>query len=257
MIKVLFIGDICGKAGRRVLAQHLPVLRSQVDFVIANGENAAGGFGLHLESAKHVFAAGVDCVTLGNHTWDQKDIYRLLDDSRLVRPLNYPLGTPGRGWQSFQVGGQTLTVINLLGRTFMDPLDCPFQGIHTLLQEGVFDGHQVFVDFHAEATSEKTSMAHFLDGRVAAVVGTHTHIPTADTRVLPKGTGYQTDAGMTGALESVIGFVPDEPIARYVDRLPARWKVAEGRAQFNAVVVHLENNACTYIERYQYTEPLS
>jgi 2',3'-cyclic-nucleotide 2'-phosphodiesterase / phosphoenolpyruvate phosphatase len=263
MFKVLFIGDICGQAGRRVLANHLPTIRADYDLVVANGENAAGGFGLNYASSKIMFASGVDCITLGNHTWDNKEIFKLLEDGRIIRPINYPPGTPGRGWYSTLVRGERLTVVNAMGRIFMDPVDCPFVGVQNWLEnppqpplKGALESGwgSIFIDFPAEATDEKTAFAHHFDGRVAAIVGTHTHIPTADTRVLPKGTGYQSDAGMTGALESVIGFQLEEPIKRFVTRMPARWQVDEGLAQINAVSMTLEHNRCLEIERYQFTE---
>ncbi|GEM46193.1 TIGR00282 family metallophosphoesterase [Deinococcus cellulosilyticus] len=252
MLRVLFVGDVYGKPGRRVFKNHLPTLRDQFDFVIVNGENAAGGFGLNKESARTLLDAGADCITLGNHTWDNREVYDLLQENHILRPFNYPLGTPGHGMHTFDVKGERITVINAMGRVWLDPLDDPFTGINQLLaREGL---GSVFVDFHAEATSEKTAFGFFLDGRVAGVVGTHTHIPTADTRILPKGTGYQTDAGMTGVLNSVIGAAPDGPIAKFVEKIPVRWSTAEGIAQLNGVVLHVENNQCHHIERYQYTE---
>lgn len=253
MLRLLFVGDIFGKPGRRVLSQHLPQIRDQFDFIIVNGENAAGGFGLNQESAKAIFAAGADCITLGNHTWANKEVFRLIDDMRIVRPFNYPMGTAGQGFATFQVKGERITVINALGRVFMEPLDCPFVGIQNILERP--DLGQVIVDFHAEATSEKMAMGYFLDGRVAAVLGTHTHVATADERILPKGTAYQTDVGMTGPYDSVIGSDQQAPISRFVDRLPVRFQVAEGRAALHACAITIENNKALSIERYRYIEP--
>ena len=252
MLRLLFIGDVYGKPGRRVLSQHLPTIRAQYDFVIANGENAAGGFGLNRESAKLLWDAGVNCITLGNHTWSNKEVHGLLDDSRVLRPLNYPLGAPGVGWHTFSVKGQRLTVVNALGRTYMEAVDDPFTHLSELLDRD--DLGTVFIDFHAEATSEKAALAHFLDGRVAAVIGTHTHVATADTRILRGGTGFQTDAGMTGPLDSVIGADPQGPIQRFLTRLPHRYTVAEGPAQLNAVALTVENNRTITIQRYTFTE---
>ncbi|MBB6096996.1 hypothetical protein HNR42_000408 [Deinobacterium chartae] len=253
MIRLLFIGDVYGKPGRRVLTAHLPGVRDQFDFVIANAENAAGGFGLNTESAKALFKAGVDCITLGNHTWGNREVFAWLDDERVLRPINYPLGTAGKGFSTFEVKGERLTVVNAMGRVFMEALDDPFAVMNTLLERE--DLGSIFLDFHAEATSEKAAMGYFLDGRVAAVVGTHTHIATADARILPKGTGYQTDAGMTGPLESVIGADPEGPIGRFLLRTPHRYVVAESRAQLNGVVLEVENNRTLRIARYEYTEP--
>ncbi|AFZ68760.1 TIGR00282 family metallophosphoesterase [Deinococcus peraridilitoris] len=252
MLRLLFIGDVYGKPGRRVLQNHLPTVRGRFDFIIANGENSAGGFGLNRESAALMFDAGVNCITLGNHTWGNKEIYSLLDDPRIIRPLNYPLGAAGVGWSTFQVNGERLTVMNAMGRTYMEALDDPFLGTNALLERGELGN--VFVDFHAEATSEKAAFAYYLDGRVAAVIGTHTHVATADTRILPQGTGFQTDAGMTGPLDSIIGADTEGPIARFVTRLPHRFGVAEGRAQLNAVALTIEHGKTLSIERYRYTE---
>jgi len=253
MLRLLFIGDVYGKPGRRVLSEHLPAVRAQYDFIIANGENAAGGYGLNRESAKLIFDAGANCITLGNHTWGNKEIHSLLDDPRILRPLNYPLGAPGIGWSTFDVNGERLTVVNALGRTFMEPVDDPFQAMNQLLERD--DLGTVIVDFHAEATSEKAALAYHLDGRVAAVIGTHTHVATADARILPRGTGFQTDAGMTGPLESVIGADPEGPIQRFLTRLPHRYQAAEGRAQLNAVSLTVDSGRTVRIERYEYTEP--
>lgn len=252
VLRLLFIGDVYGKPGRRVVANHLPTIRARYDFVIANGENAAGGFGLNRESASLLFDAGVNCVTLGNHAFGNREVHTLLDDPRVLRPMNYPLGTPGSGWWTFEVGGERLTVVNALGRTFMEAVDDPFAAMNDLLERP--DLGTVFLDFHAEATSEKAAMAYHLAGRVAAVIGTHTHVATADARILRGGTAFQTDAGMTGPFESVIGADPAGPVARYLTRLPHRFTVAEGAAQLNAVEVDVEAGRAVRIERYSFTE---
>lgn len=255
-MRVLFIGDVFGRPGRRVLEAHLPTIRPQFDFVIVNVENAAGGFGVHREAARGALGAGADCLTLGNHAWHHRDIFPMMQDEAqfpIVRPLNYSdPGAPGVGWRTFSVGGEKLTVVNLLGRVFMDAVANPFRAVDELLERP--DLGAVFVDFHAEATSEKMALGWHLDGRAAAVIGTHTHVPTADTRILPRGTAYQTDAGFTGPHESVIGSDPAAPIERFLTELPRRFSVAEGRAELNGVVVQIEGGRATAAERYRYVE---
>jgi metallophosphoesterase (TIGR00282 family) len=261
MLRVLFIGDVYGQPGRRVLGAHLPTLRPSSDFVIVNGENAAGGFGLHREAAAAILAAGADCITLGNHAWHHKDVYALmLDEAKypLVRPLNYAdPGTPGVGWRSFDVknaggGSERLTVVNVLGRVFMEAVANPFRALDELLERG--DLGSVFVDIHAEATSEKAALAWHLDGRVAAVIGTHTHVPTADTRILPGGTAFQTDAGFTGPHGSVIGADPPGPVQKFLTERPHRFSVAGGPAELNGVRLEIEDNRALAVERYRYVE---
>lgn len=257
MLRVLFVGDVYGKPGRRVLASHLPTLRSRSDFIIVNGENAAGGFGLNRESFNEMTRAGADCVTLGNHAWHHKEVFGLLDDPRLVRPLNFPLGTPGSGYQTFDVKGQggvveRLTVVNALGRVFMDATHNPFLALDELLATP--DLGAVFLDFHAEATSEKAAMGQYLAGRVAAVIGTHTHVATADTRILKGGTAFQTDAGFTGPADSVIGADPAGPVTRFTTEMHARFTVKEGDAELNGVIVHIEAGRAVHVERYHFQE---
>lgn len=260
MIRLLFVGDVFAAAGRRVLGSHLPSLRSRADFIVVNMENAAGGFGLHREGADGALKAGAHCMTLGNHAWHHKDVYVLMQDEGtypIVRPLNYSdPGTPGVGWRSFDVktaqGTERLTVVNLLGRVFMEAVDNPFRAMDTLLERD--DLGSVFVDFHAEATSEKQGMARYLDGRVAAVIGTHTHVPTADTRILPGGTAFQADAGFTGPFESIIGSDPHGPIERFVTERPHRYGAADGPSELNGVFVQIEGNRAVGIERYRYVE---
>lgn len=240
-MRVLMIGDVVGKPGRRAVAALVPALREELalDIVIANGENAAAGKGLTVSTAKDLFDAGVDVITSGNHIWDQKDIIPYLDgDAPVLRPANYPPGVPGRGLERFGA----LIVINLMGRTFMYEIDDPFRVADRLL-ENVEQGTPVFVDMHAEATSEKIAMAWYLDGRVSAVVGTHTHVPTADPRILPKGTAFVTDAGMCGPVDSIIGVEPEPVIRKFLTGMPARFSVAESsrRVQFNAVLVDIDD----------------
>lgn len=255
-MKVLFIGDVFGQPGRRVLQEHLPLIHDRYDFIIVNMENSAGGFGMHREAANGALLAGAHCLTLGNHAWHHKDIFNLLKDPDkypIVRPLNYSAPeTPGVGWRTFAVGDEKITVVNLLGRVFMDAVANPFRAIDDLLQRD--DLGAVFVDFHAEATSEKQALGWHLAGRVAAVIGTHTHVPTADTRILPGGTAYQTDAGFTGPHESVIGSERAGPVARFTTELPHRFSVAEGPAELNGVVVQIAGGKALTVERYRYVE---
>lgn len=236
---------------------HLPTLAPQYDFVIVNGENSAGGVGLHRDAAKNILAAGAHCITLGNHAWHHKDIYGLMqeeDKFPIVRPLNYSdPGTPGVGWRTFDVGGERLTVVNLLGRVFMEAVANPFLAMDELLGRETLGS--VFVDFHAEATSEKVALARYLDGRVAAVIGTHTHVPTADSRILAGGTAFQADCGFTGPIDSVIGADPEAPIQKFLSERPHRFTVAGGRAELNAVVLDISGNRAHSIERYHYEEP--
>lgn len=244
-MRILFVGDVHGKPGRRAVARRVPALRRElgVDFVVANAENSAGGVGLTAKTAAELFEAGVDVLTGGNHTWAKREVYELLDsDPRLVRPANYPPGVPGHGSTVLRRGGLALAVLNLQGRVFMDPLDDPFRvaqaEVERLRQQTPF----VLVDFHAEATSEKMAMGYYLDGRVTAVVGTHTHVQTADERVLPGGTAYITDVGMTGPRDGVIGVDREAILQRFLTQLPARFEVAAGPVQFNAVLVEADGD---------------
>jgi metallophosphoesterase (TIGR00282 family) len=243
---VLFIGDVVGRPGRECVGRLLPALRAErgFDLVVANGENAAGGFGLSPTTAEELFAAGVDVITLGNHTWAQKELVPyLLTDAPVARPLNYPPGTPGRGVVRARTrGGDEVAVLNLLGRVFMDPLDSPFRAADEALSD-LGPDLPVIVDFHAEATSEKMALAHYLDGRVSAVLGTHTHVPTADARALPKGTLYLTDVGMVGPHDSVIGAEIEATVRRFVAAPAARPERPDrytGPVAFNSVVLELD-----------------
>lgn len=237
MITLLHVGDLMGKPGRTCFARLLPRLRARFspDFIVVNGENSAGGRGITPALARWFFDLGVDVITSGNHIWDQHDIGAYLDsEPRLLRPANYPAPAQGQGMVTVERRGKKLTVINLQGRAFMPPIDCPFQKADALL-EGV-DG-PVLVDFHAEATAEKKMMGHYLDGRVMALVGTHTHVPTADAHIMPRGTAYITDVGMTGSRESSIGLEFESVRPRMLYQLPARYEVAEADPWLNAVVI--------------------
>lgn len=226
-MKILFIGDIVGEQGRKALKKHLPQLRNRLkpDSVIVNCENAAHGLGVTPKICDELFESGVNALTSGNHIWDKGEIVPHIDhEPRLIRPVNFPEGTPGNGVYTYRDHkGRYVTVINAQGRLFMDALDDPFRGIDRVLKELKLGqgSHAVIVDFHAEATSEKLCMGNYLDGRVTAVLGTHTHVPTADHRILPKGTAYQTDVGMTGCYESIIGFEKDVPIKGFLTKMKA------------------------------------
>ena len=251
-MKLLFIGDIVGQPGRNAVKTLLPNLREQhaLDFVIANGENSAGGSGITPKTADEIFSAGVDVITSGDHLWDQKDVMELLaNEKRFLRPLNYPPGTPGQGAGVFEVQSPkskaqspiSVGVLNVQGRTFMPPLENPFllaaEEVKRLRQQTKI----IFVDFHAEATSEKIAFARFLDGQVSAVVGTHTHVQTADEQIFPGGTAYLTDAGFTGPHESVLGREIEPVIRRFLTNMPQRFEVAKDRVLLHGAVIEIDD----------------
>ena len=258
-VRVLMIGDVIGKPGRLAVEATLPGLRAErsIDFVVANGENLAGGIGLTVSTAASLLANGVDVITSGNHIWDKKEMYEELErNDRILRPLNYGShGVPGRGWGTFHaLDGSELAVINLQGRTYMQPIESPFLDADRLLEEGSDPLPPVrLVDFHCEVTSEKNAMGIHLDGRVSAVVGTHTHVPTADERILPGGTAYQSDLGCTGPAWSIIGFDPATVLPRFLNGLPTRFEVGEGPVVINATQVDIEpaTGRAVAIERVQ------
>jgi 2',3'-cyclic-nucleotide 2'-phosphodiesterase len=244
-MRILFLGDVIGKPGRQAVRDRLPVLRAElaVDLTIANGENAAGGRGLTPETAEELLHAGVDVITSGNHIWDQRQIIPYLSQNvPVIRPYNYPTGVPGRGYLTHDLGakGQVM-VINLAGRVFLQELDCPFRTVDRLLESTANRPAIVIVDMHAEATSEKVAMGWHLDGRVSAVLGTHTHVPTADPRILPGGTAYLTDVGMVGPYNSVLGVQVEPILQHFLTHMPARFDVAEGPVVFNAVLVEVSD----------------
>lgn len=247
-MRILFCGDVVGRSGREVLVANLPDLRRRLDldFVIVNGENAAGGFGITEKIAQEFYAAGTDCITTGNHVWDQREIIGYIDrDQRLLRPLNFPKGTPGRGAGLYTTRtGRKVLVANVMTRLFMDPLDDPFVAIETVLSQhrlGV-TVHAIVVDIHGEATSEKMALGHFCDGRASLAVGSHSHVPTADAQVLPNGTAYQTDAGMCGDYDSVIGMKKEIAMARFIRKMPGeRLTPAEGPATLCATFVETDD----------------
>jgi hypothetical protein len=247
MIKALFLGDIVGKPGRRIVEERLPslVLDYGVDVVVGNVENIAGGVGVTPETLDKVFGAGVDIATSGNHIFDKKEMAPAMDGyPNLLRPANYPPGTPGQGYTIFPLPkGQRLAVINISGLVFMPDLDCPFRTADRLLDKIADECDAVIVDFHAEATSEKNMMGLYLDGRVGAVIGTHTHVQTADEAILPGGTAYITDVGMCGPTGGVIGTAPDSVRTRFVIKMPARFDVHDGPPMINAVFLTLNEES--------------
>jgi len=241
-VLILAVGDIIGKPGRQATQELLPGLRQQyeLDLIIANGENVAGGLGLTPTTAKEVFDAGVDVLTSGNHIWAQKEIIPYLDgEMPILRPLNYPPSVPGRG---YLINSQVM-VVNLIGRTFIGNFDCPFRAMDQLLAEVKHRPPVIIVDFHAEATSEKVAMGRYLDGRVSAVLGTHTHVGTIDTQILPQGTAYVTDIGMTGPINSVIGDDTEAVLQRFLTIIPSRLFVGKGKTIFNAVLLNVDEKS--------------
>jgi len=255
-MNILFIGDIFSSVGRRIVADHLADIKAtqRIDIAIANAENAAGGFGVTPSIAEELFGLGLDVLTTGNHIWDKKEIYDYFARRpALLRPANYPAPAPGSGVIVVKApSGAECAVINLQGRTFMPATECPFRKADSIL--ATLENTKVrFVDFHAEVTSEKMAMGWYLDGRVSAVIGTHTHIPTADTRILPGGTAYQTDVGMTGPYDSVIGVRKDVIIERFLSALPLRMEPAKGSAELHSVIVEVNDSTGKAIQLRRHT----
>lgn len=248
-MRLLFVGDVVGRSGRAIVSERLPRLVAdwKLDLVVINGENAAGGFGITEAILQELLDVGADAVTLGNHAFDQKEALVFIErHERLLRPINYPPGTPGRGAGLFKAAnGADVLVINVLGLIFMPELDCPFRAVEREVEAcGLKRGADVIlVDFHAEATSEKQAMGYFLDGRASCVVGTHTHAPTADERVLPRGTAFISDIGMCGDYESVLGMDPSEPLNRFLTKIPrARFEPATGPATISGLAVDIDDS---------------
>ena len=244
-MRLLFLGDVVGRPGRRALAALVPRLAAQedIEFVIANCENASGGKGVDPRSADELHEAGVDVLTSGNHVWQNREIVPYMRESgRLLRPLNFPPGVPGVGWtvQKARRSEARVAVLNLIGRVFMAPVDCPFRAADEALADIRREASIVFVDMHAEATSEKVAMGRFLDGRVSAVVGSHTHIQTADETVLPGGSAYLTDAGMCGPEDSVLGVRTDRVVERFLTQMPTRFEVAAGAVLVQGAVIDID-----------------
>lgn len=247
-MRLLYCGDVVGRTGRKIISEYIPILRKKLklDFVIVNGENASGGFGISNNNCSDFLRSGVDVVTSGNHIWDQRETYEYIStEFRLLRPINFPQGTPGRGDHTYTLpNGKKILVINAMARLFMDPLDDPFHMVDAIVKKNRLgiDVDFIFVDFHGEACSEKTAMGVFLDGRVSVVVGSHTHIPTADHRILPKGTAYQTDTGMCGDYDSVIGMQKKEATERFITKMRmGRLQPAEKEATLCGLYVELDD----------------
>ena len=251
-MKVLIIGDVMGKPGRDAMKEFLDKKKNDYDFVIVNGENAAAGFGITPKIADEFFELGVDVITSGNHIWDKKELYPYLDENRnILRPLNYPKGVPGFGYTIKENGkGEKIAVINIQGRVFMPEVDSPFQRIEEAIEEIKKETKNIIVDFHAEATSEKLAMGWYLDGRVSAVYGTHTHVQTADERILEKGTGFINDVGMTGSHDSIIGMTIETVLPKFLTSLPSRFEVATGNVKVNGIELHIDKEgSCKEIYR--------
>jgi len=260
-MKILFIGDIVGKVGRVVTKALLPTIadRYKIDFVIANGENVAGGFGITEKTAFELLGLGINVITTGNHVWDKKEfVSQISKIDNVLRPLNYPPGVPGFGSIIETAGnGSKLAVVNISGRVFMPPMDCPFRIAEDEIKKIHATTKIIIIDFHAEATSEKVAFGYFMDGKVSAVIGTHTHVQTADEKILPGGTAYITDVGMTGPSNSVIGIETEQVIHRFLTSIPVRFETAKGDGIFSAVVfeVNEETGKSTVIQRLRITYP--
>ena len=242
-MKILFIGDIVGAPGREIVKDYLPRLKRKYDpdCIVANGENSAHGRGITARIVRELLDAGIHAITMGNHTWDNREIFEIIDqEPRLIRPANFPQGTPGQGMTFIKLPAGEVAVINLQGRSFLPPLDCPFQTAEQLVEQARKRTKYIFVDFHAEATSEKQALGWHLDGKASAVVGTHTHVQTGDERILPNGTGYLTDVGMCGPSDGILGMEREAVIKKFLTQLPVRFEVATGPAQLNAVLITLD-----------------
>lgn len=255
-MRIVFIGDIVGRPGRAALSRLMPAVveRYRPELIIANGENAAAGFGITQKVAHTLFKSGIDVITSGNHIWDRREMETegwLDEQERLLRPANYPPETPGKGWAVIEKNDRKIAVINLQGRIMMPPTDCPFRKMEAILDE-LPEIDAVVVDFHAEATSEKEAFARYFDGKVAAVVGTHTHVQTADEKILPKGTAFICDVGMTGGAGGVIGFRMNESITRFLKGTPGKLKPEKADPAIMGVFIQIENNGlAASIERFQ------
>jgi metallophosphoesterase (TIGR00282 family) len=256
-MKTLFVGDIVGKVGRMATKALLPTVvdRYKIDLVIANGENAAGGFGITDKIVSEILSYGIHIITTGNHVWDKKEfIAQITKEDRLLRPLNYPPGAPGYGSIVYTLSnGEKVGVINISGRVFMSNMDCPFRTGKEEIERLSNLTKMIVIDFHAEATSEKIAFGYFMDGKVSAVIGTHTHVQTADEKILPSGTAYITDVGMTGPYDSIIGIEKEQVIQRFLTNIPVRFETAKGEGIFSAVVIEIDEKTgkATAIQRLQ------
>lgn len=249
------IGDIVGRNARRILQEHLEDIKNShdIDFIIANGENASGGNGLTYKNAQELFSYGIDVITMGNHVWDKKEIFQYIGkEAGLVRPANYPSPCPGKGYTIIVKKGIRIGVINLSGRVFLSPLECPFRVFEEIYEELKSVTDIIIIDFHGEATAEKMAMGWYVDGKASLIFGTHTHIQTADEKILPQGTGYITDVGMTGPYHSVLGVDKDIIIDKFITQRPAKFELASGPVQVNGLIVDINeiNGKCNKIERF-------
>lgn len=258
-MRILMVGDVFGRSGRRAFVEHTAKIKAEknIDIVVVNGENSAHGKGLSNSTFNTLLSGGADIVTTGNHVWDNRDILNIIDrEPFLLRPANYPANTPGKGFCIFPYRAKNIGVINLQGRVFMHQLDCPFTCATEILHEIARECDIILVDFHAEATSEKMALAYFLDGKVTAVVGTHTHVQTADERFLPNGTAYITDLGMVGAIDSIIGVKPESVVEQFTTCRNTKFEPAEGVCVYCGLIIDIDdkNNRAVNIERIQIVE---
>jgi metallophosphoesterase (TIGR00282 family) len=256
-MNIMMIGDIYGQPGRRTAAHYIPLLKEKynLDLIIANGENSAGGVGITAKVLEELLEMGIDCITTGNHVWDKKEVFDFIDtENNLIRPANYPPGTPGKGYHILSIEDRKVAIINLLGRVFMPPIDCPFRTVNQILSEIKDTCEIIIIDFHAEATSEKLALGYYLDGQVSCIAGTHTHIQTADERILPQGTAYISDIGMVGSLHSILGVDKEPVIKKFLTGLPTKFTVATGSETiFCAVMITIDSytNKVVHITRIQ------
>ncbi|MBU4488288.1 MAG: TIGR00282 family metallophosphoesterase [Candidatus Omnitrophica bacterium] len=259
-MKILFIGDIVGSPGRRAIKELVPKItkKEKIDFVVANAENAAGGSGVTPNIAEELFSYGVDVITSGDHIWKKKEIVEFLDaESKLLRPANYPAGAPGSGWGIYSAkNGAKVGIINLVGRVFMEAVECPFKTGRDIVEKIRKETPIILIDMHAEATSEKIALGWYLDGEVSAILGTHTHVQTADERIYPKGTAFISDLGMTGPHDSVIGRKVEQILTRFLTSLPTRFEMAEDNVQLNGVVVTIDEKTGKALEIKRINEKL-
>jgi hypothetical protein len=243
-MNILFIGDIVGRAGRRAVRIFLDEIKKEynIDFIISNGENSAGGFGITKKVAEELYDYGIDFFTMGNHTWDNRDIFKFIDDDpNLIRPLNFPENNPGKGWQTLKINSKKVTIVNLIGQVYMQSNDSPYHKFMELYPK-IKDSDIILVDFHAEATGEKIAFARAVDGMVTAVIGTHTHVQTNDAQILPEGTAYITDAGLTGAVDSILGMKPDKMVEKMKTSLPVSYEVGTGDVKIEGVIIKIDDN---------------
>ncbi len=258
-MNILFLGDIVGRSGRRAVRKLLPVIQEEnnIKLIIANGENAAGGFGITKKVAEELFTYGIHCITMGNHTWNNKDIFNFIDDeNRIIRPLNYMPEVPGKGWTIVKKDNLKIAIINLIGQIYMGSHNSPVYIFNKYIEEIKEKTDLILIDFHAEATGEKLAFANYADGKVAAIVGTHTHVQTADEQILPDGTAYITDLGLTGAVNSILGMDKKEVIKKYTTKLPGRFSVATGQCKLEGVIISIDetNMIAKSIKRIKMTD---